>query len=429
MMKRRERAPYIRLAFKNLGRYKGKTIITMSAVFLTVFLFIALDSYFLGSAQDIERYTLLYESGSARIVNTGQSPVGISDYETLVSDIEKMGYNAAPRARLSGTIEGRDIGLPITLLAVDPEKENTVFYNHKFLTKGRFVRAGSPDIVIGNRLARDLDADIGDIVRFTTQIETREPGGRTRREDRSAQFRIGGILNTPNVTVNMEMGFTALDLMQGEDGMVPRGQVTEICLRDKRANERDLALETEELPYVKERLQGILPSSFRIVGWEEDARDFLALAEIMKMAMWLTLPIFLVLGLLGIFNTMSIAVRQRGREIGMLRSMGMRNGEIIRLFLYESGLIGVIGTALGLALGLAVTLYMIYVGIDITSSLDQGNTGYAVRKAFIMHSAWSWSTYAAVSITIPLFCALSALLPSQRALKADITRAIRMDLI
>jgi len=434
-MKNRFKVSYLQIAFRNLGRYKAKTIITTFAVALTVFLFVVLDSYILGTSQDIERYMLLYESGAARIYSKAYyekkeyEPLyeGFSDYEKLVMDIEKTGYNAAPRARFSGTIVSKNEKLPITMLAVDPDKEKKVLYNHKFIKKGEFVQNGRFDIVIGQQLANHLGVTIGDNVQFMTQIEIKESSGKIRRIDQRINFRVGGIMNTPNVTVNTEMGFTALDVMQDEQGMMLNGQITEICLRDKQADEYDLVLETEKTTYIQDKLKSILPDSLMLAGWEEEAKDYINLAEITKMAMWLTLPVFLILGLLGIFNTMSIAVKQRYREIGMLRSMGMFNTEIIRLFLYEAGLIGIIGTVIGLALGLLITFYMVYVGIDLTSSIEVAKE--SARKAFIIHSAWSFNSYIVLSILIPLCCAISAFLPSIKALKTEISESLRMNII
>jgi len=410
---------------------------TTSVVFLTVFLFVVLDSFILGSSQDVERYMLLYESGAAKIYNKGyyakkeDEPLyeGISNYEKLIMDIEKTGYNAAPRARFSGILAGKNENMPVTILAIDPEKEKNVLYNHKFVKKGEFVQNGRFDIVIGQKLAGDLEVNVGDNVQFTTQIEIKESDSKIRRIDHQINFRIGGIINTPNVNVNTEMGFTALDVMQDERGMMLYGHITEICLRDKRADEYGLVLITEKTAYIQDKLKSILPDSLMIAGWEEEAKDYIALAAVMRMAMWVTLPIFLILGLLGISNTMSIAVKQRTREIGMLRSMGMYNTEIIRLFLYESGLIGIIGTAIGLALGLLITTYMVYVGIDITSSLEQAGVDFAVRKAYIIRSAWNFKTCMGISIVIPVFCAFSAFLPSRKAVKTEITQSVSMDSI
>jgi ABC-type lipoprotein release transport system permease subunit len=436
-MKRIMEISFLVLAFRNLGRHKAKTVLTTISVSLTVFLFVALESYNLGTILDIKRYMLLYESGAAMISaktdheNKKEEPLreGIQDYRNLVSELERAGFRAAPRARVSGMLSGKEDPLPLTLIAIDPDREKAVFRNHAYVVKGEFVREGRSDIVIGRTLALDLGVDVGDTVFFTAPLTKEDSRGGIVRFTQRIALRVGGILNTPNVTVNTGLGYVALEAMQGEEGLILDGRVTEICLRDAKATERDLVLETESPANVRRRLSGILPDTLMVTGWDEGAKEFLALADGLRLATFVTLPVFLVLGLLGIGNTMAIAIKQRGREIGMLRALGMHNSEITRSLVYESGLIGFIGTVIGIALGLALTGYLVYRGIDITPALEAGLESIDSRKAYIIHSAWSPRSYAFVSVLVPAFCAFFSLFPSRKALRADIAETLRTEFL
>jgi ABC-type lipoprotein release transport system permease subunit len=312
-MKRIMEISFLVLAFRNLGRHKAKTVLTTISVSLTVFLFVALESYNLGTILDIKRYMLLYESGAAMISaktdheNKKEEPLreGIQDYRNLVSELERAGFRAAPRARVSGMLSGKEDPLPLTLIAIDPDREKAVFRNHAYVVKGEFVREGRSDIVIGRTLALDLGVDVGDTVFFTAPLTKEDSRGGIVRFTQRIALRVGGILNTPNVTVNTGLGYVALEAMQGEEGLILDGRVTEICLRDAKATERDLVLETESPANVRRRLSGILPDTLMVTGWDEGAKEFLALADGLRLATFVTLPVFLVLGLLGIGNTMA----------------------------------------------------------------------------------------------------------------------------
>jgi putative ABC transport system permease protein len=436
-MKKSTETSCLRLAFRNLGRHKTKTVLTTVSASLTVFLFAALESYNLGTVVDIKRYTLLYETGAAAVyarsyyADRENEPLqdGVPDYARLVASIERAGFKAAPRARVTGMISGTDDPMPMTLIAVDPTGETAVLRNHEHLVKGEYVRSGRLDIVIGRTLAMDLGVDVGDTVLFTASIGRKVAGDRTIRFTQQIPFRVGGIINTPNVNVNTRLGFTALDVMQGERGLMLDGRVTEICLRDERATRHDLLLSDESAANVRQRLADVLPDTLMVVGWEEAAKDHLAMAQGLRLATFVTLPVFLVLGLLGIGNTMAIAIKQRGREIGMLRSLGMYDSEIVRMLMYESGSIGAIGTAIGLVLGLTLTAYLVYRGVDITPALEAGRGALDSRKTYIIHSAWSPWSYVFISVLVPAFCALFSLFPSRKALRADVAQALRAEFV
>lgn len=88
-----------------------------------------------------------------------------------------------------------------------------------------------------------------------------------------------------------------------------------------------------------------------------------------------------------------MAIFERTREIGMLRALGMIDKEIIRLFVTETALIGFLGALMGMALGILINCYMIYIGIDLTEILASANMkdiGYRLTGSF--KAAWNWST-------------------------------------
>ncbi|RBY90972.1 ABC transporter permease [Blastococcus sp. TF02A-30] len=123
------------------------------------------------------------------------------------------------------------------------------------------------------------------------------------------------------------------------------------------------------------------------------------------------LGLAIVIALLGIGNTLALSVVERIREIGLLRAVGMTRGQLRGVIRWESVVIAVQGTALGLVLGM-------FLGWALTRALaDEGLDVFDVP----------WTTLAVVVVLAGLAGLLAAALPSRRAARLDILRAMHAE--
>lgn len=122
--------------------------------------------------------------------------------------------------------------------------------------------------------------------------------------------------------------------------------------------------------------------------------------------------ISLLVAAISIFNIMMMSVMERIREIGVLRSIGTQKSEILRMFLYEAGIIGLIGSGIGLLLSLIIGYVFI--------SIMVGNTNY-----FFTYDSLISLPYAMV-IGL-LICILSGIYPAWRGANMDPIEALRAD--
>jgi ABC-type lipoprotein release transport system permease subunit len=116
-----------------------------------------------------------------------------------------------------------------------------------------------------------------------------------------------------------------------------------------------------------------------------------------------------------------MAVLERTRELGMLAAMGMRRGSMIRLVVTEGLLIGLLGSAVGAAMGTAVSLWVGAVGIDFSAAME--GTAFPLRP--IIYPDWHW-TQVVVAAGLGLATGtLAALYPALRAVKLAPAEALR----
>lgn len=129
--------------------------------------------------------------------------------------------------------------------------------------------------------------------------------------------------------------------------------------------------------------------------------------------------ISLLVGAIGIANTMFMSVMERTRLIGILKSIGTRNSEIMKLFLTESGIIGLMGGLLGVFLGFIVVGVISSVGINITGMGRMGtSTSVAIVTPELILFALLFSTIIGI---------ISGLIPARKAANLQIVEAMRSE--
>jgi len=156
------------MAFRNLTRHRVKTIITTSAIAVSVAIYIFVDAWLLGMNIESRRNIIVYEMGAAKI----QSPAyfsrkddlpmyeSFSEWQELSSALEKSGYRSAPRFVFTGTMYSRTGSAPLVINAVDVAREKELFRYPDYIDAGSFPAEGTRGIAIGTFAAEKLHVGI-----------------------------------------------------------------------------------------------------------------------------------------------------------------------------------------------------------------------------------------------------------------------------
>jgi ABC-type lipoprotein release transport system permease subunit len=272
--------------------------------------------------------------------------------------------------------------------------------------EGAFLRRGRPELLVGEWLARDLGAGVGDWV--TLRARSRYGAFQT------IDLEVVGILNCPNPMINQGLVFLPLDL--ADEALEMQGAVTEIALAFPEWQDP-----APRMAQIGARLEGF--PGLVLADWQELARDFLAIAEGKRAGTSMLLFLIFVIAAVGISNTMLMAVFERVREIGMMRALGMRDRSIRAAFLLEAGGIGLVGSLAGVALGAALNWWMVRWGLDLSAWIGEMQVGYRVHSVF--RSAWHPQALAGALVFGVLASMLISFIPSSRALKMRITDCLR----
>ena len=154
-----------------------------------------------------------------------------------------------------------------------------------------------------------------------------------------------------------------------------------------------------------------------VTPWWERAFYFQSVRGLYNRIFGLLGIIMVLLVFFSISNTMTMTVVERTREIGTISALGSYKGEIIRNFVLESSIIGVIGAVFGVLITLVVTWFLMAVGIEMPPP-PGSSQGYPLSIEF------SWLLALSTSAILTLICVLAALKAANKGCSISITEAL-----
>ena len=209
------------------------------------------------------------------------------------------------------------------------------------IVQGSLAEFGDDGVALGDRLARRLGVQVGGKVTLIAPEGTDTAFGTLPR------------LKTYHVVALFDVGFYEYDnsfiyvpLASAQIFFRMPGAVSDLEVFLANA---DAASETGV------RIAAALGGHVRIVDWQQANSSLVNAVEIERNVMFLILTLIILVAAFNIISGMIMMVKDKGRDIAILRTMGASRGMILRIFMLSGASIGVVGTVAGFALGLAIT--------------------------------------------------------------------------
>lgn len=401
-----------KLAFLNIIRAKRRTILTFLIISFGVMLFLLMAGIVTSFAGVSIRNMISFDTGDFKIRSIEfdeEKPFIISnyieDYQAIEAVLEQQDYvtGFTERIEFIGEIDNYRDTLPITIVGINPERENSVFSTTNFIDEGQFEEGG---VVIGASLAEDLEVELHDWVYLTFKDKS---GMLT-----SFEYEITGIIHSADPEVNTSTVFISL-------------QEAQFILRTDTVME--IAVKTEDYQLYRQyepKLKSALPD-YQIESWAELGKEMIEFMKTDRASGYMFLVFIVIIALVGTINTMLLSVYEKQREIGMLKAMGMTDREVHSLFIFEGLIIGVLGSLIGIILGTLVNAYFVIHGVNFTAlmgGIEEMNIGYRILGT--VKSEWDLPSYLmAFGISI-LTTTLASFYPARKATKMQPTDALRV---
>jgi len=410
----------LQLAFKNLLRYRKRTIITSAALAAGIAIYVLMDSMVAGSMDMSEDNMIRYEMAHGKV--TADSWWEEKDYfplrESLSDGValsdritEADGIKAAPRTTfMADMIVYRDPypedgSMQVLVTGIDPERDGRVFSLEDTLHAGRWLEPGEEGALLGRGIAHDIGADIG--YPLTLVCRTRDGYYQT------IDLEVVGILDTPNPMVNRMAVMMPLDT--ADYALDQMGAVTEISVQLPGGR----AVKKADVEFIN----SLLPEGLSFHSWKEMAQDYLGASAGDQYGTAIILFLVFIIAAVGVSNTMLMAVLERTRELGMMRAMGMTVRDIKRLFVYEAAGIGLLGSTAGVVIGILGNIPMVRRGIPLPADMDNYNVGY--RISGVMWGVWNPEIFLLSVVVGTVITILVTKLSIRRIMKYSIVEDLR----
>lgn len=261
-----------------------------------------------------------------------------------------------------------------------------------------------------------------------------EYSGAVRHVNQLISAIVVGIINSPDPVTNGNMAYIPLDVLDGEEGMMLGGNVTEILIRDKHSTDAQLPGRRESSAAITAVLENgmrgkglAFPAELGVFTWMDYVKDYLGYEQLENGATKVLVIILFIIAFLGISNTILLAILERTKEIGMMRALGMSDGELRMVFMFEAGYLGLFGSVLGIVLGCLLNYPMVKYGIDVSAMGDALGGGIGFRVTALFRSMWNLPVIIGSGIFATLLSSLMAFFPIGRALKMPITDSMRFE--
>ncbi len=214
---------------------------------------------------------------------------------------------------------------------------------------------GLPGIVIGTSLQRTLGVKLGDCVQVTSPTIGYAYSGGQLRPPVAKQFRVQGTFEAGFDQYDSRLMYT--DLYEAQAFYGAGDTVTGIEMRV-----RDIERSQE----VTERIDKLLSNGiYHTMDWEELNHGLFTALRIQQILMSLVLALIILVAAFTVIATLIMIVFDKTREIAVLKSMGAKDSALLRTFLYQGLVIGVVGAGLGLLIGFLLCKWVLAYGLPL----------------------------------------------------------------
>lgn len=398
-----------RLALRNLRRNTSRTMVAVLSVAGGVIAFLLASGFITWIFHSMREGTIHSQLGHIQIVRPGYFEKGIADpYSYLLpahpaelTAIENMAgvVSVTPRLAFSGLVSHKETTVAFSGEGVDPGRERLVSTGINIVEGADLGGANQREVLIGEGLAHALDVKPGDTI---VLLVTAANGGAS-----AIEVGVAGIFST--ISKEYDDYAIRLPISQARKLMRVNGATSWVILL------RETALTEGTVTRLHQMLVG---RPFEVVPWTALA-DFYNKTVVLfsKQVNVVKLIIGLII-VLTISNTLIMSVLERTTEIGTSLAIGLRRNVIMRLFVIEGGLIGLIGGTIGVAMGYLLATVISAIGIPMPPPPGMAH-GY-IGQIMVTPDLAASAIVLAMVTTL-----LASLMPAWKAGRMNVVDALR----
>ena len=268
-------------------------------------------------------------------------------------------------------------------------------------------------VIMGIRLARKMGVVEGD------KITLLSPNGKVTAfgtVPRMKAYQVIGMFDSGMYEYDANFIFMPLDTAQVYFGL------------GKAVTNIDITIDDDKyLNAVREALEQSLGGSAYVYDWKQSNAAFFNAIEVERNVMFIILTLIILVAAFNIITGLIMLVKDKGRDVAVLRTMGATKGMIMRIFFIDGAFIGVVGTALGLVLGLLFCENIEEIRQGLQAMLGRDLFSAEIYFLSKLPAKVDTAEVASVVLISLLLSFAATLYPSWRAAKFDPVEALRYE--
>jgi lipoprotein-releasing system permease protein len=348
----------------------------------------------------------------------------IRDPNPILRKLEQLDCQGAPIIEGPILIQVRNQTEGKYLRGIIPKAESQVTSLKQNVTGRYEIEEG--EVLIGAQLAAQMGLGIGDQflihspTKLTRNFRWKQDGSLEVGRDQSVylpeEVTVAGIFSMGVYEFDSSVVFMQLDQAADLFGL-EWGSATSVHAKTP---------DPFKLNAIDSELKEAFPF-YRLITWQEANKRMFDALRVEKNLMFFLLTFIVIVAAFGIAGTLITVVVQKTREIGILKAVGMPNGTVARIFLFQGALIGLIGTTLGTGVGLLVIRFREQIAGIISSVM-----GVEIFPAELYHfnkipALVEAGDVAVIASSAFVICLLASLIPAMYASLLAPATALRED--
>jgi lipoprotein-releasing system permease protein len=355
----------------------------------------------------------------AHLVVLKASQQGMDHYGELIKEVEQVKgvVSATPFIYTEVMLSSESNVTGGVIKGIDPDRVGKVTELAHNMKAGRLQdlkgESDSPGIILGVELAKQLGVSLNDPIQVISPLGTMTPMGMMPKMKR---FRVVGIFHSGMYDFDSKFAYISIDSAQKFLNMGSR--VTGIEVKSNNIY---------QVKEIGKEIRKKLGFPFWTKDWIEMNRNLFSALKLEKIAMFILLVLIVLVAAFNIISTLIMVVMEKHKDIAILKSMGASSMGILKIFIIEGGVIGLVGTALGTIVGLGMAF-----NLDKIVAFLENLFGFKILSPDVYYiekfpSQVNPLDIGLIVMTAILISLLATLYPSWRASKLDPAEALRYE--
>ncbi len=402
----------LKMAWRNIWRHRRRTVIIVVAMGFALAMMMMYDGLVDGFNNAIYGNAIRVLGGNIQIRAEGyrekvdSNPLIPLPNDEAVIQAARANPNvtaAFRRIQTGGLLSNREGAFPLSIIGIEPEAEAPVSLIAENVVNGRWLTPSDEDsILIGRGLADVMGIQVGDRLTMV--------GSDAHKQNRQRTVTVVGIYDLGMPTIEKQTIY--ISLAEAQSLFDLRDQSTEVQINLKNLGQENLVVET---------LAPALPG-YEVASWAENYPELSTAITSKNFVMDIFSVIIEVIAGIGVLNLLLMAVFERTREIGLLGAMGLKPRQIATLFVLEGTMIGIVGIAVGVIMGVSFNASFGQVGFDYSSFA--GVADYMALISGRVYPSLGLGKIFGRALTVLIITTLAAWIPAREASHREPAQAL-----